>query len=302
MVVVIAVVAFLALVVLAGVPLVCNRLVPRYDRRRRERDDNYLFSACASGVTSRYRRIFRSIPGNPRCRVCLLPFGGVGRLLRVQPSRKNPNHCMACYEMAPLGASDMEVGVLFADIRGFTSWCEGRAPEEVESALNRFYAVFTSVLAECDAIIDKMVGDEVMALFLPAFPSLREKACEVMVRNAEEILRRLAEGEQTLPVGVGVNFGVARVGNVGDGSVKDFTAVGDVVNTAARLQACAQPGQIVMSDAVFERLDDHYAAATPLSINVKGKADSLSVHVLAAHSRIRLARIRALRAADPDIG
>jgi adenylate cyclase len=284
LVVVIAVVAFLTLVVLAGVPLVCNRLVPRYDRRRRERDDNYLFSACASGVMSRYRRIFRLIPADPRCRVCLVPFGGLGRLLRIQPSRKNPNHCRACYEMAPLGASDMEVGVLFADIRGFTSWCDGRAPEEVESALNRFYAAFTSVLAECDAIIDKMVGDEVMALFLPAFPSLREKACEVMVQSAEEIVRRLAVGEQTLPVGVGVNFGVARVGNVGDEWVKDFTAVGDVVNTAARLQGCAQPGQIVMSDAVFERLDDHYAAATPLSINVKGKPDRLSVHVLAAHS------------------
>ncbi len=186
--------------------------------------------------------------------------------------------------MAPLGASDMEVGVLFADIRGFTSWCEGRAPEEVESALNRFYAVFTSVLAEGDGIIDKMVGDEVMALFLPAFPSLGEKACEVMVRSAEEILRRLGEGEQTLPVGVGVNFGVARVGNVGDGSVKDFTAVGDVVNTAARLQGCALPGQIVMSEAVFERLGDHYAAASPLIINVKGKANSLSVRLLAAYS------------------
>jgi adenylate cyclase len=283
LVVVIAVVICLTLLVVVGVPLVCNRLVPRYERRRRERDDNYLFSACASGLMSRYRRIFGLIPADPRCRVCLLPFGGVGRLLRIQPSRKNPNHCRACYEMAPLGASDMEVGVLFADIRGFTSWCEDRAPREVESALNRFYAVFTSVLAESDAIIDKMVGDEVMALFLPAFPSLCEKACEVMVRSAEEILRRLAEDERALPVGVGVNFGVARVGNVGDGSVKDFTAVGDVVNTAARLQGCAQPGQIVMSDAVFERLAGRHAAATPLSVDVEGKADSLSVHVLAAH-------------------
>ena len=283
LVVVIAVVAFLTLVVLAGVPLVCNRLVPWHDRRRRERDDNYLFSACASGAMSRYRRIFRLIPAGPRCRVCLVPFGGVGRFFRVQPSRKNPNHCRACYEMAPLGASDMEVGVLFADIRGFTSWCEGRAPQEVESALNRFYAVFTSVLAESDAIIDKMVGDEVMALFLPAFPSLREKACDVMVHSAVEILRRLAEEEPALPVGVGANFGVARVGNVGGGSVKDFTAVGDVVNTAGRLEGFAQPGQIVISDAVFERLDDRYAAASPLSIDVKGKAESLSVHVLATH-------------------
>jgi adenylate cyclase len=278
-----AFVAFLALVVLVGVPLLYNRLGPWYDGRRRERDDSYFFNGCWSGKTARHRWMNRRLPNDPRCRLCLVPFGGVGRITRVQPSRKNPNFCMACFETAPLGGSDMEVGVLFADIRGFTSWCEGRAPEEVERVLNRFYAVSASVLAERDAIIDKMVGDEVMALFLPAFPSLREKACDVMVQSAGEILRRLGAGEQMLPIGVGVNFGVARVGNVGDGSVKDFTAVGDVVNTAARLQGCAQPGQIVMSDAVYERLGDQYPGATPLSITVKGKADSVPVHVLAAH-------------------
>lgn len=183
LVVVIAVLALLALVVLAGFPPVWNLLAPRYDRRRREQDDDYLFHACASGVMFRYRRINRLIPADPRCRVCLLPFGGVGRILRIQPSRKDPNHCMACDEMAPLGASDMEVGVLFADIRGFTSWCEGRAPEEIESALNRFYVVSTSVLAESDAIIDKMVADEVMALFLPAW-NYRLRAERFWMKNA----------------------------------------------------------------------------------------------------------------------
>ena len=79
----------------------------------------------------------------------------------------------------------------FADIRGFTSWCEGQPPEQVERALNHFYAVSAAVLAEREAIIDKMVGDEVMGLCLTAFPSLREEACDVMVQSAEEILQRL---------------------------------------------------------------------------------------------------------------
>jgi adenylate cyclase len=126
--------------------------------------------------------------------------------------------------MAPLGAHDMELGVLFADIRGFTSWCEGQTPEAIERALNAFYAVSTEVLAERDAIIDKLMGDEVMGLFLTAFPSLRSNACTVMVRSAQEILRRLRVSDPVLPVGIGLNYGIARVGNVGGGSVKDFTA------------------------------------------------------------------------------
>jgi adenylate cyclase len=282
LVIVIAVMAFLALVLLVGVPWYFNWLGPAVDSRRRARDDSYFFNTCASGWMSRYRWMNRWVPTDPRCRFCLVPFGGVGRVLRVQPSRKNPNFCMGCFEMAPLGASDMEVGVLFADIRGFTSWCEGQAPEAVERALNRFYAVSAAVLAERDAIIDKLVGDEVMGLFLTAFPSLGDKTCDVMVQSAEEILRRLQAADQMLPVGVGVNFGVARVGNLGDGSVKDFTAVGDVVNTAARLQASALPSQIVMSDVVYERVGDRYPGATPAIIAVKGKSRSVPAHVLAA--------------------
>ena len=87
-----------------------------------------------------------------------------------------------------------------------------------------------------------------MGLFLTAFPSLEARACKVMVRSAQEILRRVQVSDPVLPVGIGLSFGVARVGNVGGGSVKDFTAVGDVVNTAARLQSQAQSGEIVMSE------------------------------------------------------
>jgi adenylate cyclase len=275
----IAIAAFLLLGA-GAVPWFFNWLAPRTDARRRARDDNYFFNACASGMMTRYRWFNRRLPADPRCRLCLVPFGGVGRLLRVRPSRKNPNFCMGCFEMAPLGAHDMEVGVLFADIRGFTSWCEGRAPEAVEQALNVFYAVSTAVLAERDAIIDKLVGDEVMGLFLPAFPSLETRACRAMVRSAEELLRRLALSDPALPVGIGLNYGVARVGNVGGGSVKDFTAVGDVVNTAARLQAHARPGEIVMSDAVYERVRERYPEASAVTLTVKGRSADVDAHLL----------------------
>jgi adenylate cyclase len=276
----IIVAVLLVAVAAVGIPWFFNWLSPRTDARRRSRDDNYFFDACESGWMTRYRWFNRRLPANPRCRLCLVPFGGVGRLLRIRPSRKNPNFCMGCFEMAPLGAHDMEVGVLFADIRGFTSWCEGQAPEEVERALNFFYAVSTSALAERDAIIDKLVGDEVMGLFLTAFPSLEARACRVMVRSAQEILRRVQSSDLVLPVGIGLHFGVARVGNVGGGSVKDFTAVGDVVNTAARLQSHAQSGEIVVSDAVYERVKDQHPDAAPLTLSLKGKSTSVHAYRL----------------------
>jgi adenylate cyclase len=250
-------------------------LGPRVDARRRERDDNYFFDYCRSGWVTRYRWLNRRFPADPRCRLCLVPFRGVGRLLRISPSRKNPNFCMGCFELAPLGAHDMEVGVLFADIRGFTSWCEGQRPVVIERALNSFYAVSTAVLAERDAIIDKLVGDEVMGLFLTAFPSLESNACSVMVGCAEEILRRLERMDPMLPVGIGLNFGLARVGNVGGGSVKDFTAVGDAVNTASRLQAETHAGEIVMSGAVYQQVKDPYPRASEETLSVKGKAEDV---------------------------
>src|SRR5947209_4652514 len=278
---VVVIVAALVVVAAAGIPWFFHWLSPRTDAWRRSRDDNYFSATCQSGWMSRYRWFNRRIPANPRCRLCLVPFGGVGRLLRIRPSRKNPNFCMGCFEMAPLGGHDMEVGVLFVDIRGFTSWCEGRPPEMVEHALNVFYSVSTSVLAERDAIIDKLVGDEVMGLFLTAFPSLESCACRVMVGSAQEILRRVQVSDPVLPVGIGLNFGIARVGNVGGGSVKDFTAVGDVVNTAARLQSQAAPGQIIISEAVYERVREEHPNATPVSLSLKGKAASVKAYRLA---------------------
>ncbi len=189
--------------------------------------------------------------------------------------------------MAPIGGTDMEVGVLFADLRGFTSWCEDQPPSAVERALNRFYTVTTAVITEADGLVDKLVGDEVMGLFLTAFPSLGERTCDVMVAAAEEIVRRLhasADAGERLPVGIGLNFGMARVGNVGVGEVKDFTAVGDVVNTASRLQACAGAAQIVMAEAVYERVRERYPGLAHTDFDVKGKTDAVGGRVLAVEN------------------
>jgi len=285
--VVVAAVSLVVIALFVGVPWFFNRLSPTVDARRRARADDYFFAdQCATGLMSRYRRLNRRLPSAPRCKFCLVPFGGIGRALRIRPSRKNPNFCMGCFEMAPVGGTDMDVGILFADLRGFTSWCEHRPPESVERALNRFYAITTSVITEVDGLVDKLIGDEAMGLFLSAFRSLGDQTCEVMVNAAIEMVRQLhssADAEDRLPVGIGLNFGMARVGNVGVGEVKDFTAVGDVVNTAARLQACAAPGEIVMSELVYERVRDRYPDATQAHFDLKGKTDATDARIVVVH-------------------
>ena len=173
------------------------------------------------------------------------------------------------------------MGVLFADMRGYTALAESKPLEEVARLLNRFYAVATDVLCKRDAIIDKLVGDEVMALFLTGFtgPGCFGK----MASAAEGLLRGVGHGSSEgpwLPLGIGMDFGIAYVGNVGAGEVKDFTALGDVVNTAARLQAQAKAGQIVISERVYREVAERYPEAPRVELQLKGKSEPVAARVV----------------------
>jgi adenylate cyclase len=233
------------------------------------------------------RRFFKRIPSAPRCGMCFAPFKGIGGTLFrplgfTKPSRKNPNWCQVCFEESPHGGAEVDTGVLFADIRGFTSYSEGRAPEEVAQLANRFYAVASNVLAAHDAVIDKLVGDEVMALWVPGFAG-RDHYIEKMISAADHLLRSVGYGSSDgpwLPIGIGLDRGIAFVGNIGSGDVKDFTAIGDVVNTAARLQSEARMGQIVMSERVYEDAHERYPDAAMVALELKGKSEPVGARVV----------------------
>jgi adenylate cyclase len=208
------------------------------------------------------KRVMRALPSTPRCGYCGAPFGGIGarivRPLGYRPSRKNPNLCAACIELAPPGGTTMEVGVLFADLRGFTSRSEGITPAEATAVLRRFYGHAEKVFFP-EALIDKLIGDEVMALYLPLCiapgssqpdEETRKHVAALMLDHARELLERVGYGKGGAPeveVGIGLDFGEAFIGNIGNAAVHDFTAIGDVVNTASRLQAEAAGGEVVVS-------------------------------------------------------
>jgi adenylate cyclase len=237
------------------------------------------------------KRVLRSLPSTPRCGFCGAPFAGFGsrivRPLGYQPSRKNPNLCAMCVELAPPGGMTTDVGVLFADLRGFTTRSESIAPEEASALLRRFYSCAEHVLFP-EALIDKLIGDEVMALYLPSFvqqseaevdEAARRRVAAVMLAHARELLERSGYGTREGPLfelGIGLDFGEAFIGNIGDGSVRDFTAIGDVVNTASRLQGQAAGGEVLLSDRLARYLDD--PPGTPEDVTLKGKQEPVAAY------------------------
>jgi len=226
----------------------------------------------------RAQRIFRHLPSEPRCKLCQNPFGGVGgKLFGVvgrKPSRKNPNVCQYCFDHLPPGGIEIDLGVLFADIRNSTGMGEKSTATEFAGRLNRFYAIATGVLVRHDALIDKLIGDEVMGLFLAgvAGPEYRSKTAHAAID--------LAAATSELPVGVAANAGVAFVGNVGSGTVLDFTALGDAVNVGARLQSFASAGEVVLSSDLYHLIAPAHPGARTDVLQVKGRAEPVHVAVL----------------------
>jgi len=230
-------------------------------------------------------RIFRHVPSSPRCKVCHNPFGGIGGkivgLFGFARSRKNPNLCTRCCDVLPRGGAEIDIAVLFADVRGSTPLAEKSRPSEFAALLERFYHTATETLIRHDAIIDKLIGDEVMALFIPGIsgPAYRRRAGEA----ALALLEAMGYGESAKPwlaIGGAVSSGLAYVGNVGAEGVVDFTALGDVVNTASRLQAEAAAGEFLISEAVHRSVADRFPDLDSRVVTLRGKEVPVTVRVL----------------------
>ena len=232
----------------------------------------------------RGRAIFKRIPNGPRCRLCAAPFGGVGpplmRSIGKGPSVHNPTMCSSCFTFLSdhHGGAEIEVTMLFADIRGSTTLAETMSPAGFRELIDRFYTVATRVVFDHDGTIDKFVGDELVAMFIPLLSG--EDHAKQGVAAATALLRATGHANPDgpwVPIGGGVHTAMTWFGAVGQGSHVELTAVGDAMNTTARLASVAAAGEILVttSAAAAAGLD-----ATLESRHVELKGKQLSTEVV----------------------
>jgi adenylate cyclase len=231
------------------------------------------------------RRVFALFPGRPRCKFCNAPYGGPGtllfRLLGYRPSQKTPHVCSRCLEWAPEGGAIVPLTILFADVRGYTTLTESLPPDVVPTLLNKFYDVASRVLLKHEAVLGQIAGDQVMGLFVPGL-SGRDYPRKA-VAAAGELLGAVGyrtSGGPWLDIGVGIATGEEFCGNVGGGGFKDFTAVGEVTNTAARLTARATVGEVVVDAATRASAMEFFFNAGDI-VTLKGMSSPVQTYRLA---------------------
>jgi len=238
----------------------------------------------------RWRRFTGSLPSNPRCVNCHRPFAGIGgRLFRltmgIKKSTKNPRYCADCHSFTTQfpGGAEIELTMLFVDVRGSTTLAEKMNNTEFSQLMNRFYEAAINVLVQADAFIDKLVGDEVTALFIPGYAG--KDHARKAVEAGKGLLQVTGHGETSepwVPIGVGVHTGTVWVGSIvgASGAGADFTALGDNVNVTARLASKAGAGEILISDAAYTASGLDLGELEQRQLELKGKSESTGVRVL----------------------
>lgn len=178
-----------------------------------------------------------------------------------------------------LGGERRRVAILFADIRGYTAFSEGREPEEVVAVLNSYFQTISDIVAENHGDIDKFVGDEIMALFVGQNMTKHAVECSIAIMNAMK--KMTTESGVNLRIGIGIHVGEVVFGAMGSSQRKDFTVLGDHVNLAARLCSVAGPDETYVTRDILEDLPPKLSeiAETLEPISVKGKTKPIEVFV-----------------------
>src|SRR5262249_20926241 len=177
-----------------------------------------------------------------------------------------------------------ELSVLFADIRGFTTMAESETPQETVSMLNSFFTAMANVIFRNEGNLDKFIGDCVMAVWgspssHPDDAARALRAALEMQSEVEALNRsRGAAGQRPIAIGIGVNTGQAVVGYMGSTERHEYTAIGDSVNTAARLCSMAKPGEILASESTIRSAGSRFASIPLPVAQVRGKEKSVQVY------------------------
>jgi len=242
------------------------------------------FMTDAFRVEKQQYRFLRLLPHDPRCKLCQAPFEGVGgfaagALLGRKRSNLNPHFCNLCEEFARQhpGGAEVEMSMLFADVRGSTALSEQMTSLEFSKLINRFYVGATQAIAEEDGLVEKLAGDAVAAFWGAGFAG--QDYVKRTIHAAQRISRLMKR--QNIPVGIGVHAGVAYFGAMGSAEgLVDISAIGEEVTAAARLASKAAAGEIILSETVVARAQLDGSVLESRSLELKGISEPVSVRVL----------------------
>ena len=176
------------------------------------------------------------------------------------------------------------IAVLFVDIRGFTSMSESLEPEQVVSILNEYFSVVYSSIIAWNGTLDKFIGDAAMAVFnapndVDDYVFNAVCAADDIQKNFEPLREKfMSEYGKEVHLGIGINSGTAIVGNIGCMGRFDYTAIGDTVNTASRLESKALPGQILISETVYAEVESRVSVDRVGALSLKGKAKAVETY------------------------
>jgi adenylate cyclase len=207
------------------------------------------------------------------------PVGVLFHLFGIRRSGRNPNVCNRCDAHMQEGRI-IEMSVLFADLASFTEMTHRLGAERSYQVVDSFFKMANGVLVKHDAFIDKYIGDAVMAIFNAPIRNTEHAAAAAAA--AVDILEGIKTLRQELKIDlrarVGVASGYARVGRVGSEERKDYTAIGDVVNLASRLEAQAFPGEVLVDGTVYARIAEDYPQVPAESLTIRGFDEPIAAY------------------------
>jgi adenylate cyclase len=182
------------------------------------------------------------------------------------------------------GGQSRQASVFFSDIRGFTPMSEKRSARQIVDMLNEYFELMVEVIFKYEGTLDKFVGDEIMALFgAPvAHPDDAFRSVKVAVEQMQALERwnqdRIADNQDPIRIGIGINTGEVVAGYLGSSKALEYTVIGDVVNTASRLCSAAQAGQILISTSTYELVGKHFDCERMPAVQLKGKSQSMQIY------------------------
>jgi adenylate cyclase len=229
-------------------------------------------------VFESYRRVYKLFPGDPRCFECDIPLGGFSSfLLRPwgsRPSSFSPRFCSHCegFARSREAGAEVELSLLFADVRDSTVLAEKIGTYKFKELIKRFYKASSGVLIEHNAMVNRLMGDQVIALFVPRFAG--KDHAKVAIQAARELLHVTGHDDPNGPwvsVGIGVHTGRAFVGVVGSKSgVNEIAVLGSAANLAARLSSQAADGEVLISDDTVRSAGFNTSGLESRTLSLKG--------------------------------